>query len=83
MGIHQGTEEARQIMEGLRARRPDFLATLLKHCPRVKVSRLCVLWAEEFELPWAGAARKALTKQHGRSRWTARFKDGTTLVLKP
>lgn len=83
VGVHQGTEEARHIMEGLRALRSDILVTLLKHCPRVKVSRLCVHWAEEFGLPWAGAARKALEQKQGRSRWTARFKDGTTLILKP
>jgi hypothetical protein len=83
VGVHQGTEEARHIIEGLRALWPDVLVTLLKHCPRVKVSRLCALWAEEFDLPWASAARKALAKKHGGSRWTARFKDGTTLILKP
>jgi len=83
VGVHQGIEEARHIIESLRALRPDVLATLLKHCPRVKVARLCVLWAEEFNLPWAVAARKAAGKEHGRSRWTARFKDGTTLILKP
>jgi hypothetical protein len=82
VGVHQGTEEARHIMEGLRALRPDVLTTLLKHCPRVKVIRLCVLWAEEFNLPWAVAARQAAGRRLGRSRWTARYKDGTTLILK-
>jgi len=42
-----------------------------------------VLWAEELNLPWAGAARKAVGRKLGHSRWTAQLKDGTTLILKP
>lgn len=83
VGVHQGIEEARNIMEGARALRPEVLATLLKNCPRVKVAWLCVRWAEELNLPWATAAKKAVGNRLGQSRWTARFKDGTTLVLKP
>jgi hypothetical protein len=82
VGIHQGIEEARNIMEGVRALRPDVLATLLKHCHRVKVLRLCVIWADELNLPWAETARKAAGKKLGHSRWTAQLKDGTTLILK-
>ena len=82
VGIHQGIEEARNILEGARALRPDVLATLLKHSLRVKVARLCVLWAAELNLQWAEAARKAVGRQFGHSRWTARLKDGTTLILK-
>lgn len=82
VGVHQGIEEARNIMEGARALRPEVLTTLLRRCRRVKVVRLCVGWAEELGLPWAAAARKAAGKP-GRSRWTTRLKDGTTLVLKP
>jgi hypothetical protein len=82
VGIHQGIEEARNILEGARSLRPDILATLLKHSLRVKVARLCVLWAAELNLPWAEAARKATGEQFGHSRWTARLKDGTTLILK-
>ena len=83
VGVHQGIEEARNIMEGARVLRPEVLATLLKHCQRVKVARLCVGWAEELNLPWAAAARKAAGTRLGGSRWTARLKDGTLLVLKP
>ena len=83
VGIHQGIEEARHIMEGVRSLRPDVLAMLLKHCRRVKVTRLCVLWAEELNLPWAVAARKTAGRKLGHSRWTAQLKDGTTLILKP
>lgn len=83
VGIHQGIEDARNIVEGLRALRPEVLAILLRHVVRVKVARLCVQWGEELNLPWAGTARKAAGKQLGHSRWTAQFKDGTTLILKP
>ena len=83
VGVHQGIEEARNIMEGARSLRPEVLTTLLKNCRRVKVVRLCMSWAEELNLPWAAVARKAAGNRLGQSRWTARLKDGTTLVLKP
>src|SRR5207247_5089192 len=59
VGVHQGIEEARNIMEGDRSLRPAVLSTLLKNCRRVKVARLCVRWAEELTLPWAAVAREA------------------------
>jgi hypothetical protein len=83
VGLQQGVEEARNIMEGVRAVRPEVLETLLKNCLRVKVMRLCVQWAEELKLDWAAAARKSAKRKLGKSRWTARLKDGTTLTLKP
>ena len=83
VGVHQGVEEARNILEGARSLRPEVLTTLLKSCQRVKVARLCVRWAEELNLPWAADARKAVGRRLGQSRWTARLKDGTTLVLNP
>ncbi len=83
VGVHQGIEEARNIMEGVRSLRPEVLATLLKNCQRVKVVRLCVGWAEELNLPWAAGARRAAGNRLGRGRWTARLKDGTLLILKP
>jgi hypothetical protein len=82
VGVHQGIEEARNIMEGARSLRPEVLTTLLKHCHRVKVVRLCVSWAGELNLPWAAAARKAAVKRLGQGRWTYPLKDGTLLVLK-
>ena len=81
VGIHQGIEEARHILEGIRSLRPEVLAMLLGHCPRVKVKRLCALWAEELNLPWAETARTAAGRKSSGSRWTARYKDGTTLTL--
>ena len=83
VGVHQGIEEARNIMEGARSPRPEVLATLLGNCRRVKVVRLCLRWAEELNMPWAAAARKTVGYRTGRGRWTARLKDGTILVLKP
>jgi hypothetical protein len=83
VGVHQGIEEARNIMEGARAVRADVVTTLLKNCHRVKVVRLCVLWSEQLGLPWAADAKKAAGNKQGRSRWTARLKDGTILVLNP
>ena len=83
VGLHQGIEEARNIMEGARSLRSEVLTTLLKNCQRVKVARLSVRWAEELGLPWAAAAKKATGNRQGNSRWSARLKDGTTLVLKP
>ena len=82
VGVHQGIEEARNIMEGARTLRPEVLTTLLKHCRRVKVVRLCVTWAGELDLPWAATAKKAAEKRTGRGRWMHRLKDGTYLVLK-
>ena len=82
VGVHQGIEEARNIMEGARSLRPEELTTLLKNCRRVKVVRLCVNWSDELNLPWAAAARKAAGNRLGRGRWTSHLKDGTILVLK-
>jgi hypothetical protein len=83
VGVRQGIEETRNIMEGARSLRPEVLTTLLRNCQRIKVLRLCVSWAEELNLPWVAAAKTAAGKRLGRSRWTARLKDGTILVLKP
>lgn len=82
VGAGQGIEEARNIMEGVRTPRIDVLGSLLKHCPVVKVVRLCVQWAEELNLDWATEARAAAGPR-GRGRWTNRLPDGTTLILKP
>jgi hypothetical protein len=81
VGIHQGVEEAKNILEGVRSLRPEVLALLLQHCQRVKAARLCVHWAEELQLPWAEAARKAAAQHMTGSRWSARLKSGTRLSL--
>ncbi len=82
VGVHEGIEEARNIMENARSLRPDVLAILLKNCRRVKVVRLCVNWAQEMNMPWAAAARRAASGRMGHGRWTGRLRDGTLLVLK-
>ena len=82
VGLGQGLEEARNIMEGVRSPRLDVLGPLLKHCPRVKVVRLCVQLAEELNLEWAAEARKRAGPR-GRNRWFGKLPDGTTLILKP
>jgi len=85
VGVGQAVEEARNIMEGVRALRPEVLTPLLRHCLRIKVIRLCVQWAEELNLPWAGEARSAAkhTRSDSGSRWTMRLRDGATLTLNP
>jgi len=82
VGVRQSIEEARNVMEGMRSVRPEAIQELLRNCLRLKVIRLCVQWAEELKLGWAAAARQAVKRRYGRSRWTARLKDGTTLILK-
>ena len=81
-GRAPGNRGSPQYLEGARSLRPEVLATLLKNCHRIKVVRLSVSWAEELNLPWAAAARRAAGRRLGRARWTARLKDGTVLVLK-
>jgi hypothetical protein len=82
VGVDQGLEEARNIVESVRSVRLDVLGTLLEHCPRVKAVRLCLSLAENFNLPWAADARK-LAGPRGRGRWVSKLPDGTTLILKP
>jgi hypothetical protein len=83
VGLSQGVEEARNIMEGLFTVREDVLDQLLKCCSRSKVLRLCAQWSYELGLGWAPVARKALDAAPHRGRWSARMRNGGTLVLKP
>jgi hypothetical protein len=83
VGVHQGIEEARHIMESARWLRADVLGPLLKACKQQKALRLCVGWSEELSLPWAAEMRKVAQKQIGSSRWVGRVKGGHTLILKP
>ncbi len=82
VGLGQGLEEARHLLESVRAPRLEVLGPLLKHCPRVKVVRLCVQWAEELNLDWAAEARR-LAGPRGHGRWFGRLPNGRTLILKP
>lgn len=83
VGVHQELAEARHIMEGVRQLRTAHLAKLLSACRMVKAVRLCVVWAEELDLPWAAKARESAKGRMGTGRWVARLKDGSTLTLKP
>lgn len=83
VGLSQGVEEARNIMESLFTVRDDVLDQLLKCCSRSKVLRLCAQWSDELGLSWAPLARKALDSTPHRGRWSARMRNGGTLVLKP
>jgi hypothetical protein len=83
VGGKQGIEEARNILEAARALRPEVLTMLLRHCRRIKVIRLCVQWAEELDMPWAAAAKKATESNRGKSRWVSRLRGGKVLILKP
>lgn len=83
VGVHQEVDEARQIMEGMRQLRVRKLRELLARCTMVKAVRLCVLWAAELGLPWAGEIREAAAGRMGSGRWITRLKDGRTLILKP
>ena len=82
VGVYQELEEARAIMENVRQLRSRQLRLLLSHCRMVKAVRLCVAWAREFDLPWAGLAREAASGRMGSGRWITRLKDGKTLILK-
>lgn len=83
VGVHQEVEEARLIMEGVRQLRTRHLKRFLEACRMVKAVRLCVAWAEELGLSWAGSAREAASGRMGTGRWVTRLKDGSTLILKP
>ncbi len=82
VGVRQEVDEAREIMEGIRQLRMRYLKQLLGSCRMVKAVRLCVVWARELELPWAGQARQAAAGRMGSGRWVARLKNGRTLILK-
>jgi hypothetical protein len=83
VGVYQELEEARAIMENVRQLRTRQLSLLLNHCRMVKAIRLCVAWARELDLPWAGHARDAASDRMGSGRWIGRLKNGNTLILKP
>ena len=83
VGVHQEVDEARNIMEGLRQLRTRHLKVLLAACRMVKAVRLCMVWSEELDLPWASQAREAAKGRMGTGRWVARLKDGRILILKP
>ena len=82
VGLRQGIEEPATSWRAQGRCDQRCVTTLLKNCQRVKVARLSVRWAEELGLPWQ-PLQKGDGNRQGNSRWSARLKDGTTLVLKP
>lgn len=83
VGVHQGIEEARNIMEMASALRMEVLRPLLDCCRQIKAIRLCVSWSKELGLPWAEEVAKSFAARIGNSRWVGKTKEGRTLILKP
>lgn len=83
VGVQQGIEEARNIMELASSLRLETLGPLLRACRQVKATRLCLLWAKELGLPWAEKAAEMVADRTGTSRWVTQLKNGGTLILKP
>jgi len=83
VGVNEEADEARQIMETLRAPRERVLLELLAACKQGKTLRLCLAWSRELGLPWAGAVAAAMAGKTGPGRWVGRMKNGKTLILKP
>jgi hypothetical protein len=81
IGQAEEVEESRNIFEMLVGLRVEVLSTLLRHCTRVKVTRLCVKWAADLGLPWSDAARDAAQGRLGKGRWSGKLQDGSTLNL--
>ena len=83
VGVHQGIEEARNIMEMASSLRMKVLRPLLDCCRQIKAIRLCVSWSKELGLPWAEEVAKSFAARIGNSRWVGKTKEGRTLILKP
>lgn len=83
VGVGQEVEEARGIMESVRRLRSRRMEELFASCRRVKALRLCVLWSEEFKLPWAENIREWVPEDKRLGRWVGRLKDGKVLSLPP
>ena len=81
IGQAEEVEESRNIFEMLFSLRAVELSTLLQHCTRVKVTRLCIKWSTDLGLPWADAAREAARGRLGHGRWSGKLQDGSTLNL--
>jgi hypothetical protein len=83
VGFGQEVEEARSIMESVTRLRTSRLEELFAACRKVKPLRLCVQWAEEFQLPWANNVRDWVPADKRAGRWVGRLRDGTVLSLPP
>lgn len=81
VGVTEGVEETRNIMEGMFRVRPSRIRQAVRSCRMVKAVRLCVLWATEFNLEWAAAAREAVPEAKRKGRWVGKLNNGKTLSL--
>jgi len=81
VGVSEGVEETRNIMEGMFRVRPSRICPAVSSCRMVKAIRLCVLWATEFNLEWAEAARDAVPDAKRKGRWVGKLPNGKTLTL--
>lgn len=81
VGVTEGMDESRQIMESMVRLRPVRIGQVVAACRMVKAVRLCVHWAQEFKLDWADAAHEAVPEEHRKGRWVSKLRDGTTLTL--
>ncbi|MGH8778657.1 type IV toxin-antitoxin system AbiEi family antitoxin domain-containing protein [Paraburkholderia sp.] len=84
VGVKEGLEEARNLFDGLRTPRKEWLGQLLSCCTSVKAVRLFLTWARETNV----VDVDALLEQHAvrtgsTKRWMSRLDDGTLLSLKP
>jgi hypothetical protein len=81
VGVTEGVEETRNIMEGMVRVRPSRMCQAIAACKMVKAVRLCVLWAAEFKFEWAAAAREAVPTSKRKGRWVGKLDNGRTLTL--
>ena len=51
--------EAKLLMEGLATLRPDLVQKLLEHCSSIKVKRLFMILAEDFDFSWLKKLKSA------------------------
>jgi hypothetical protein len=82
VGKAQSLQEARQLVENLRALREKTLDELLAHTTRIKVVRLAEMLGNELDLPWASTAKRHSQRIGGGKRWVAVAKSGERLDLR-
>jgi hypothetical protein len=82
VGKRQGIEEARHLVESIRAPRLAVLEALFSHLNRIKVVRLADHLAQELDLPWKSLARHHSERLGGGQRWVSVGISGERLNLK-
>lgn len=82
VGKAQSLQEARQLVDNLRALREKTLDELLAHTTRIKVVRLAELLGRDLDLPWANTAKRHSQRIGGGERWVAVAKSGERIDLR-